>query len=393
MARLYYNKNKDYELELTRLNVATDEANKQVPFELNEIIPDKYKDKTWLGYNVNETIELMQKFYGISKEYSNLSDPAVIRAAKKLLPEEEFRMYKYVYKGNTAPLGGNPDARSAMLLMNSINSKINDVREERNKLTATLLEKSTPTFQRVEVPIILDNPRVKAGITQFLGSIEYVISQGKGWPGYTGSLSDIQAVKENLTDARFITEDKSVNFQGEGGKSVTIPLTDEQWNIRTAEYQRQVNASPGVEAFNSKILPQMLLTNLSLGERSFWTTALPTQEPNKSSFNTNFDNAYFKSPDFPSIKNYNVSGNFVTTENPSEDFSNGYFYLNIDGIEAYDKQGKKAPVEFLTDLPFPATMTKSQMFEFMQTITDEQIYNLIQREYPQYNIIRPKNNK
>jgi len=386
MAKVYYNAQQSYIQELSRLNFATDEAIKQIPFELNEIIPDKYKDKTWLGYNVYETIELMQKFYGISKKYSNLSDPAAIRAAEKLLPEEEFRMYKYVYKGNTAPLGGNPEARSAMLLMNSINSKIKDVSEERNKLTSDLIQKSTPTWQRTRVPILLDKPLVKARVNDYIGAV--VAAEG-GWPGLNPSdIEKLAAMKGKIDAASFITKDKFLNVQS-GSESINIPYTDEQWSIVTQNYNNQVNKDPYVQKFEGEVLPQLLVTNPSLREKAFWTTALPSDEAGKSSFKTDLSNAYFKSFSFPSVNSYNVSGNFVTTVNPSEDFNNGYFYLNVSGFKLRDnKTGKIIDSKKLEGVLYPQAMTKAQAADFMNTVTNKQIEALITRQFPNYTLIK-----
>jgi hypothetical protein len=388
MVKVYYDKNQEYIQEMNRVTTALTEAEKQVPINVDTAIPDKYKDQTWQGYNVYDTINLIRKFGQIERDNASVGDPSAINAAREILSPKEFDMYRYVYKGNIAPLGGNKDARSAYMLMQAVNSTINRGLEEREKIAADILYQNTPMWQRTRVPIILEKPAVKAKVDDYIGTI---LGVEGGWPGLsTNDIDKLSGMQGEVNSAAFITKDKLLNVQS-GGESVNIPLTDEQWSIMTQEYSRQVNASPEVQMFDRDILPQLLVTNPSFTEKGFWTTAEPNPDTGKSDFNTNVSNAHFKSYSFPSVNTYSVSGNFVTTQNPRESFSDGYFYLNIDNIIGYDKTtGAKTSLK-IEGQPFPKPMSKSQASTFLQSVTDQILYEYIRKQYPNYTIVDPKN--
>ena len=392
LVKQYYDQQKSFDQRRNQINVASEEAQKQVPMpDIMAQVPEEYKNRTWQGYSAPETINLMRRFYSIQNRGQSLGDPAAMALAREELNDREFDMYRYVFKGNTAVAGNNPDARTAMLMMKYVDNTINDVNKRRSEIMADLLYQSTTTEQRTSVPILLDKPAIKAGAESMIGDIEMVLNQG-GWPGLEGDpksmASTISSIKEDLTDARFITKDKALNIQG-GGESITIPLTDEQWNKYTGRYKAQVEPSNEARGFTLDILPQMLVTNPSLTEKNFYTTALP-DEDGKSSLQTNFTNAFFRNMDFPSIQHYNVSANFVTTENPREDFEDGYWYINVSNIDAVDREsGVKVNGQVMWNVAYPFSMTKEQAFEFKQTVTDKTIYDLIVRQFPNLIITPP----
>ena len=386
MAKAYYDADQVHMQELARVNSAMAEAEEQVPIEIDSVIPDEYKDRTWQGYNVYETIDLMRKFYKIQRDASSPGDPAGMQAARALLDDREFDMYRYVYKGNTAPLGRNKDARDASRLMNSVNNRINQGLDQRQKIAAEILYQNTPMWQRTRVPIVLEKPAVKAKVDDYIGTI--VGAEG-GWPGLSDDdIKKLAAMKGKVDAAAFITKDKFLNVQS-GGESINIPYTDEQWAVLTQKFSNQVNKDPNVQRFEQTVLPQLLVTNPRIGgNKAYWTTAY-ADESGKSSFNTTPYNAYFKSFSFPSIRSYNVSGNFVTTVNPREDFDNGYFYLNVSGFKLRDNKTDK-----IVDSPkingalYPVPFTKAQAGDFMQTVTNKEIEALIMRQFPNYTLIK-----
>ena len=394
MAKSYYDANLSYMQELARVNSATQEAEKQVPYNVDDAVPSEFKNNTYFGYTPAEAALLFDKFDtdyltqqyvpGSAIEAQPLTIPVYDDEAARaeLKDDGAYNLYLEWKKPNFS----SQIKQEVLKIKNAVQKEARRVNTERKKVTAEILYQNTPMWQRTRVPIVLEKPAVKAKVDDYIGTI--VGAEG-GWPGLSDDdIKTLAAMKGKVDAASFITKDKSLNVQS-GGESINIPYTDEQWSILTQQYSSQVNKDPYVQKFESEVLPQLLVTNPRIGgNKAFWTTAY-TDESGNSSFQTTPNNAYFKSFSFPSIRSYNVSGNFVTTVNPREDFSNGYFYLNVSGFKLQDKStGEIINFGKLNGALYPQPMTKAQAADFMQTATDAEIEALITRQFPNYTLIK-----
>jgi hypothetical protein len=394
MAKSYYDADQVYTQELARVNSATQEAEKQVPYNVDDAVPAEFKNKTYLEYTPAEAALLFDKFDTdyLSSEYvrgSRADGPALTMpvyndeaARAELKDDNAYNLYLEWKK----PTFASEVKKEVLKIQNAVQKEARRVNTERKKVTADILYQNTPMWQRTRVPIVLEKPAIKAQVDDYIGTI--VGAEG-GWPGLSNDdVQKLASMKGKVDAASFITKDKLLNVQS-GGESINIPYTDEQWAVVTQNFSNQVNKDPYVQKFEGEVLPQLLVTNAKFGgNKAFWTTAY-SDESGKSSFDTTPSNAYFKSFSFPSIRSYNVSGNFVTTVNPREDFNNGYFYLNVSGFKIRDNEtGKIVDSSKLNGALYPQAMTKAQAADFMQTVTDAQIEAFITRQFPNYTLIK-----
>lgn len=386
MAKAYYEANQAHMQELARVNSATQEAEKQVPYNVDDSVPSEFKNKTYFGYtpaeaallfNMFDTDYVTQQYIpGSSYEGQAMNVPVYNdEAARVNLDANAYRLYEEWKR----PKFSSQVKKEVLTIQNAVQKEATRVNKERKKVTAEILYQNTPMWQRTRVPIVLEKPAVKAKVDDYIGTI--VGAEG-GWPGLSDDdIAELAAMKGKIDAAAFITKDKFLNVQS-GGKSINIPYTDEQWSVLTQQYSGQVNKDPYVQRFEETVLPQLLVTNPRIGgNKGFWTTAY-ADESGVSSFDTTPYNAYFKSFSFPSVRSYNISGNFVTTVNPREDFQNGYFYLNVSGFKLKDKRTGAIQNGTLNGALYPQAMTKAQAADFMQTVTDKQIEALITRQFP-----------
>ena len=396
MAKSYYDADQAHMQELARVNSANTEAEKQVPYNVDDAVPAEFKNNTYFGFTAAEAALLFDKFNtdyltqqyvpGSASEGQQMTVPVYNDAAARADLKGDENAYR-LYEEWKRPQFASELKQEVLKIQNAVQQEARRVNTERKKVTSEILYQNTPTWQRTRVPIVLEKPAVKAKVDDYIGTI---VGVKGGWPGLSDDdIEKLAAMKGKVDAAAFITKDKLLNVQS-GGESINIPYTDEQWAVLTQKFSNQVNKDPYVQRFEGDVLPQLLVTNPTLaGNKAYWTTAY-ADESGKSSFDTTPYNAYFKSFSFPSIRSYNVSGNFVTTVNPREDFNNGYFYLNVSGFKLRDNRtGQIVEADFkLNGALYPQAMTKAQAADFMQTATDAQIEALIKRQFPNYTLVK-----
>jgi hypothetical protein len=393
MAEAYYNADKAHMQELARVNSANTEAEKQVPYNVDDAVPAEFKNNAYFGFTAAEAALLFDRFNTdyLSEQYvpGSASEGQAMTvavyndaAAQADLDDNAYRLYQEWKR----PQFASEVKQEVLKIQNAVQQEARRVNTERKKVASEILYQNTPMWQRTRLPIVLEKPAVKAQVDDYIGTI---VGTKGGWPGLSDDdIEKLAAMKGNVDAAAFITKDKLLNVQS-GGESINIPYTDEQWAVLTQKFSNQVNKDPYVQMFEGTVLPQLLVTNPQLaGNKAYWTTAY-ADESGKSSFDTTPYNAYFKSFSFPSIRSYNVSGNFVTTVNPREDFNNGYFYLNVSGFKLRDnKTGQIVDSPKLNGALYPQAFTKAQAADFMQTATDAQIEALITRQFPNHTLVK-----
>jgi hypothetical protein len=395
MAEAYYNADQAYTQELARVNSANTEAETNVPYNVDDAIPSEFKNNTYFGYTPADAALLFDKFDTdyLTKEYvpgsASEGKPLTIPVYNDKAAQTDLRgdenAYR-LYEEWKSPQFASETKQEVLKIQNAVQQEATRVNTERKKVTSEILYQNTPMWQRTRVPIVLEKPAVKARVDDYIGTI--VGAEG-GWPGLSDDdIEKLAAMKGKVDAASFITKDKLLNVQS-GGESINIPYTDEQWAVLTQKFSNQVNKNSYVQRFEGEVLPQLLVTNPALaGNKAYWTTAY-ADESGKSSFDTTPYNAYLKSFSFPSIRSYNVSGNFVTTVNPREDFNNGYFYLNVSGFKLRDNRtGQIVDSAKLNGALYPQAMTKAQAADFMKTATDKQIEALIKRQFPNGTLVK-----
>ena len=395
MAKSYYDADQAHMQELARVNSANTEAEKQVPYNVDDAVPAEFKNNTYFGFTAAEAALLFDKFNtdyltqqyvpGSASEGQQMTVPVYNDAAARTDLRGDENAYR-LYEEWKRPQFASELKQEVLKIQNAVQQEARRVNTERKKVTSEILYQNTPTWQRTRVPIVLEKPAVKAKVDDYIGTI---VGVKGGWPGLSNDdIEKLAAMKGKVDAAAFITKDKLLNVQS-GGESINIPYTDEQWAVLTQKFSNQVNKDPYVQMFEGDVLPQLLVTNPALaGNKAYWTTAY-ADESGKSSFDTTPYNAYFKSFSFPSIRSYNISANFVTTVNPREDFNNGYFYLNVSGFKLRDNRtGQIVDSAKLNGALYPQAMTKAQAADFMKTATDKQIEALIKRQFPNCTLVK-----
>jgi len=395
MAKSYYDANQVYMEQLARVNSANTEAEKQVPYNVDDAVPAEFKNNTYFGFTAAEATLLFDKFNtdyltqqyipGSATEGQAMTMPVYNDAAAQADLRGDENAYR-LYQEWKKPQFASGVKKEVLQIQKAVQEEARRVNTERKKVASEIIYQNTPMWQRTRLPIVLEKPAVKAKVDDYIGTI---VGTKGGWPGLSDDdIQTLAAMKGNVDAAAFITKDKLLNVQS-GNKSIDIPYTDEQWAVLTQKFSNQVNKDPYVQMFESTVLPQLLVTNPRIGgNKAYWTTAY-ADESGKSSFDTTPYNAFFKSFSFPSIRSYNVSGNFVTTVNPREDFDNGYFYLNVSGFKLRDnKTGQIVDSAKLNGALYPQAFTKAQAADFMQTATDAQIEALITRQFPNHTLVK-----
>ena len=398
------------------------EVANQLPLDYENLIPEEYKDRTWEGFSAAETAILLEKFNSkyMYLDKNNLpglmtvmfqsaagKEPGFVyldEKAREELSPQEYALYKNVYRARR----GNDNAQAAADMTNSVRSVVSDINDKREELTDRLLLKSINIDQGVSVPLLLDKKEVKNEVQSILSSVQnYLETSDQGWMNTDLTAADINDVRSSLLDASFNTSNNSLVVGGGKEASILeIPLDDRQWSELTDRFGIQVNNTPEVTSFNRNILPRLLATNPSISEKGFWTTAIPeyNTDPYISDGNLGYventstrspryttrANAYFNKFDFPSIKYLNVTGNLITKENPRENFDRGYMQLNF--TLPIIKNGEVVTLSE-EGWEYPSPINKSQVEAFLNTLTDEVLFEKYLQRNPDLNDVKLMENQ
>ena len=397
----YLDVQRDADTSLFRENTIAQEVERQIPIDIDSIIPEEYVGRTWEGFSAAETAVLLEKFdkYSSIKETSTGTNSVGIpmgykttvfddeRAQAELSPQE-FALYTNVYRSNR----GNENAMAAADMTNQIRGTVEDINDRRDELEKELYLQTLPTPQGTSVGIDISDKVAKNKMQGIVATVVTAINEKGGYQGLDAEdATNLLKIEKGITSATILTDSRELRVSGGSAdkmKNVLIPLTDEQYDQVRGMFNIETEATPEAAYFNQNILPRLLSTGPTVGERETWTTAAPEYSENmfgkivsESPTTTNFENGYFNNFDFPNVNLYEVAANITTNDDPKSDDAKYYFQLAF-------RNNKKIPsqtdpnvlvnsTEEYINMPFPNPVTKEQVTTFLQKLNDASIFEML----------------
>ena len=397
----YLDVQRDADTSLFRENTIAQEVERQIPIDIDSIIPEEYVGRTWEGFSAAETAVLLEKFdkYSSIKETSTGTNSVGIpmgykttvfddeRAQAELSPQE-FALYTNVYRSNR----GNENAMAAADMTNQIRGTVEDINDRRDELEKELYLQTLPTPQGTSVGIDISDKVAKNKMQGIVATVVTAINEKGGYQGLDeDDATNLLTIEKGITSATILTDSRELRVSGGSAdkmNNVLIPLTDEQYDQVRGMFNIETEATPEAAYFNQNILPRLLSTGPTVGERETWTTAAPEYSENmfgkivsESPTTTNFENGYFNNFDFPNVNLYEVAANITTNDDPKSDDAKYYFQLAF-------RNNKKIPsqtdpnvlvnsTEEYINMPFPNPVTKEQVTTFLQKLNDASIFEML----------------
>ena len=397
----YLDVQRDADTSLFRENTIAQEVERQIPIDIDSIIPEEYVGRTWEGFSAAETAVLLEKFdkYSSIKETSTGTNSVGIpmgykttvfddeRAQAELSPQE-FALYTNVYRSNR----GNENAMAAADMTNQIRGTVEDINDRRDELEKELYLQTLPTPQGTSVGIDISDKVAKNKMQGIVATVVTAINEKGGYQGLDeDDATNLLKIEKGITSATILTDSRELRVSGGSAdkmNNVLIPLTDEQYDQVRGMFNIETEATPEAAYFNQNILPRLLSTGPTVGERETWTTAAPEYSENmfgkivsESPTTTNFENGYFNNFDFPNVNLYEVAANITTNDDPKSDDAKYYFQLAF-------RNNKKIPsqtdpnvlvnsTEEYINMPFPNPVTKEQVTTFLQKLNDASIFEML----------------
>ena len=297
------------------------------------------------------------------------------------------------------------EARSMRSYIRQSTSKIADKVQQRavkyNEDLATKLKETSTINQGVNIGVNTVDAKSTQGFRNALTQLVVGLDVGdSGITGYDAKGAEYTEVStNNLTTfiqqaaSGFVTRNSdgtsSVTFVTSDGEKVEgIPLNDDSLNNLFPTQALQ--SSPQIREFDTKILPQMMLNDKEVtltdvvrrDEDGYETIEqVPTQAPNTywttstdGEYNTNPENAYFKQYKFQNVKNFEVTGNIVSSVDPKLAGNNKVFTLKLNVIDP--RTGKQV---FL-DTDFGNLYSKGNILKTISQISDEAIIGYLAKK-------------
>ena len=401
--RNYLNKKKAADTANYRVTSVANQVDAQIPIDIDAIIPEEYKGRTWEGFTAAETSILLNEFDKYKSIKSTMGAvaskggiPVLVTefddaTAQRELSSQQFALYQNVYRG----VRGDANAMAAADMFNQVRDEITDLNDRRDELTQTLMSQSVTTEQGVGVGIDVSDKVDKNRVQSILGTVAAIITEREGYEGLDpGDAATILKIEKGLTSATILTDEKQLRVSGgtaDKPNNITIPLSDEQYEQVTGMFNVETEQTPEVAAFNKNILPRMLATGAKVGdgERDFWTTADPIfkmgangEIKSELSRTTNFENAFFNQFDFPNVNLYEISANLISKQDPKGDFDESYYQLNFryNSKEEGTIGGETAIRDVTRELPnveYGRALNKAQAAEFLRILDDAMIFEII----------------
>jgi len=299
----------------------------------------------------------------------------------------------------------SPEARNLRSYIRKSTNNIADKVQTRaikyNEDLANKLKETSTINQGVNIGVNTVDAKSTQGFRNALTQLVVGLDVGdSGITGYDAKGAAYTEVStENLTTfiqqaaSGFVTRNSdgtsSVTFVTEEGERVEgIPLNDDSLNNLFPTQALQ--SSPQIREFDTKILPQMMLNDKEVtltdvvrrDENGYETTEqVPTQAPNTywttstdGEYNTNPENAYFKQYKFQNVKNFEVTGNIVSSVDPKLAGNNKVFTLKLNVIDP--RTGKQV---FL-DTDFGNLYSKGNILKTISQISDEAIIGYLAKK-------------
>mgnify|MGYP003669421345 FL=1 len=401
--RNYLNKKKAADTANYRVTSVANQVDAQIPIDIDAIIPEEYKGRTWEGFTAAETSILLNEFDKYKSIKSTMGAvaskggiPVLVTefddaTAQRELSSQQFALYQNVYRG----VRGDANAMAAADMFNQVRDEVTDLTDRRDELTQTLMSQSVTTEQGVGVGIDVSDKVDKNRVQSILGTVAAIITERGGYEGLDpDDAATILKIEKGLTSATILTDEKQLRVSGgtaDKPNNITIPLSDEQYEQVTGMFNVETEQTPEVAAFNKNILPRMLATGAKVGdgERDFWTTADPIfkmgangEIKSELSRTTNFENGFFNQFDFPNVNLYEISANLISKQDPKGDFDESYYQLNFryNSKEEGTISGETAIRDVTRELPnveYGRALNKAQAAEFLRILDDAMIFEII----------------
>ena len=251
------------------------------------------------------------------------------------------------------------------------------IMEQRNEFMAGELRKTNLIPQAVAYTIPLNNTAQKEQFKGLLGGIAVDMEQGKvgdQWWGGSSVAADIRGAMEDFETANVVTAGADGKYKlvlQTPDSEVVIDLSQQQYD---KFFLGKFDASPEVQAFDSRILPSMIDTRSPLAQDSqgnyfrtpnaYYTTATDNQ------YQTTLENAFLHSEagDFPALRFYKASGNIVSDVNPKTE--NAMYRLQLNIFDPVSGQIRK-------NVLWPGMVPKENVAPLLNQITDQVIFELL----------------
>ena len=251
------------------------------------------------------------------------------------------------------------------------------IMDQRNEFMAGELRKTNLIPQAVAYSIPLNNTAQKEQFKGLLGGIAVDMEQGKvgdQWWGGSSVAADIRGAMEDFETANIVTAGADGRYKlilQTPDAPVEIELSQQQYD---KFFLGKFDASPEVQAFDSRILPSMIDTRSPLAQDSqgnyyrtpnaYYTTATDNQ------YQTTLENAFLHSEagDFPALRFYKASGNIVSDVNPKTE--NAMYRLQLNIFDPVSGQIRK-------NVLWPGMVPKENVAPLLNQITDQVIFELL----------------
>ena len=197
---------------------------------------------------------------------------------------------------------------------------------------------------------------------------------GDQWWGGSSVAADIRGAMEDFETANIVTAGADGRYKlilQTPDAPVEIELSQQQYD---KFFLGKFDASPEVQAFDSRILPSMIDTRSPLAQDSqgnyfrtpnaYYTTATDNQ------YQTTLENAFLHSEagDFPALRFYKASGNIVSDANPKTE--NAMYRLQLNIFDPVSGQIRK-------NVLWPGMVPKENVAPLLNQITDQVIFELL----------------
>ena len=251
------------------------------------------------------------------------------------------------------------------------------ITEQRNSFMADELRKTNLIPQAVAYSIPLNNTAQKEQFKGLLGGIAIDMEQGKVDEALMGGskvAADIRGAMEDFETANVVTAGADGKYKlvlQTPDSEVVIDLSQQQYD---KFFLGKFDASPEVQAFDSRILPSMIDTRSPLAQDSqgnyfrppnaYYTTATDNK------YQTTLENAFLHSEagDFPALRFYKASGNIVSDVNPKTE--NAMYRLQLNIFDPVSGQIRK-------NVLWPGMVPKENVAPLLNQITDQVIFELL----------------
>ena len=398
----YLDVKRDADTSMFRENTIAQEVERQIPRNIDAIIPQEYVGRTWEGFSAAETAILLESFdkykrgnVGVSfgsapVTYDSYDD----ERAREELSDQEYSLYENIYKNKEGQslLLGNDYVKSAMNLKDEVEDQLEKINDRRAELEKELYLQTIVTPDPLAVGIDISDKVAKNKMQGIVATVVTAIKEKGGYQGLNDNdAANLLEIEKGITSATVLTDSRELRVSGGTANdmnNVLIPLTDEQYDQVRGMFNIETEATPEAAYFNQNILPRLLSTGPTVGQRETWTTAAPEYSENmfgkivsESPTTTNFENGYFNNFDFPNVNLYEVAANVITNDDPKSDDAKYYFQLAFRSNKKIpSKTNPKVLVNYTDDypnIPFPNPVTKEQVTTFLQKLDDAIVFKML----------------